>query len=56
LLKSIPEINASLKKAGIDVSGSALASDGDSETETKPAKRAKAKNKSNIEATSDEEE
>jgi hypothetical protein len=58
LLRAIPEINASLKRAGIDVSGPAEEeNDGESETETKPPKKIKAKkDKSNIEATSDEED
>lgn len=54
LVKAIPEINASLKKVGIEV-GKTEAMD---QEEEKPKKRvAKKKDtKSNIEETSDEEE
>lgn len=56
LLKVIPEINAGLKKGGIDVGESALPDD-DEEDDPKPKKRAQGKKeKSNIEETSDEEE
>ena len=56
LLKAIPEINAVLKRGGIDVGESALPDD-DGEENPKPQKKAKGKKeKSNIEETSDEEE
>jgi len=55
LLKAVPEINASLKKGGIDVGESAEAED--DEEEPKPKKKVKGKKeKSNIEETSDEED
>jgi ribosomal protein S9 len=48
-LNAIPEINASLREAGIDIATS--------DTRMKPQKKAKVKkDRSNIEATSDEEE
>jgi len=59
LLRAIPEINAGLKDAGIDVSPNAVGGDVDEEEEEKPQKKVKAKtkkSKANIEATSDEEE
>jgi hypothetical protein len=58
LLKAVPEINASLKSMGIDVSANAADLGEDSEEEAKPQKRIKPKKetKSNIEATSEEEE
>lgn len=62
LLKAIPSINANLRELGLDVGGAA---DGeayaeDSEADIKLAKKVKARSnnkpeKSNIEATSDEE-
>jgi hypothetical protein len=57
-LKAVPEINASLRDAGIDVAESAAA-DGDEPGSPKKEKKKKAKAKNdrlNIEATSDEEE
>lgn len=56
-LKAIPEINASLKELGVDVSGSGVDGDEDEE-EVNPRKKAAAKkeSKANIDATSDEEE
>lgn len=54
LLKAIPEINATLKRGGINVGDTELPDD--DEDEDKPQKKTKAKKeKSNIEETSDED-
>lgn len=54
LLKAIPEINASLKRGGIDVRE---VPEDEDEDEPKPKKKVKVKKeKSNIEETSDEED
>jgi len=57
LLEAIPEVNAQLGEMGIPIGGSADAEE-ESEEEAKPRRRIKAKKaeKSNIDATSDEEE
>ena len=57
LLDAIPQINANLKEQGIDIATNAIDEDEDAE-DNKLKKRVKAKkeSKSNIEATSDEEE
>jgi hypothetical protein len=56
-LNAIPEINASLREAGIDIATSAVEDDDGADTRMKPQKKAKVKkDRSNIEATSDEEE
>jgi hypothetical protein len=56
-LDAIPEINASLREAGIDITTSAVEDDDRADTQMKPQKKAKVKkDRSNIEATSDEEE
>jgi hypothetical protein len=55
-LKAIPEINASLKELGVDVTGGG--GEIDEDEEVKPRKKAavKKESKANIDATSDEEE
>lgn len=57
LLKAIPAINASLKDAGVDVSGYAVDDEDESDSLVAPKKKTKPRNeKSNIDATSDEDE
>lgn len=56
-LEAIPEINARLKDAGVDVGGHAADNDNESDSATKQKRKTKSKNdKSNIDATSDEDE
>jgi len=58
LLRAIPQVNANLRKMGIEVEAEAAGvEDSEADEATQPAKRVKAKkSKANIEATSDEEE
>lgn len=58
LVKAIPEINATLRSQGVEVERSGEVDEEESEEEAKPKKKVKAKKeeKSNIDATSDEEE
>jgi len=59
-VKAIPAINASLRSQGIEIEGSEEVEAAESEEEVKPKRKTKAKaieeEKSNIEATSDEED
>lgn len=56
-LRAVPAINASLKEAGVDINGYAVDDDDESNAPARQKKNAKSKNeKSNIDATSDEEE
>jgi hypothetical protein len=61
LVRAIPQVNARLSSMGVDVSGSEMALDEEqSEAEAKPKKRVKpakeSTSKSNIEATSEEDD
>jgi hypothetical protein len=57
LLKAIPDINASLKRGGIDIGDSVALEDDELEDEPKLKRKAKdKKEKSNIEETSDEDD
>jgi hypothetical protein len=55
LLKAIPEINASLRRGGIDVGESALPDEEEEDPKSQSKAKAK-KEKLNIEETSDEDE
>lgn len=58
LLEAIPDINASLKSMGVEVEASTAMEEDHSEGEALPRRRVKPKKetKSNIDATSDEDE